>query len=58
MYLEGTNKYPNDQDRMRHDLEKQPFVIKEARKTLLEPIIAKRLAEDSDKKRLTTENHQ
>lgn len=58
LVLLGTNKYPNDQDRMRHDLEKKPFVIKEARKTLLEPIIAKRLAEDSDKKRLTTENHQ
>lgn len=58
LVLLGTNKYPNEQDRMSHDLQKQPFLVKKARKTLIEPIVAKRLAEASDKNRLTKENNQ
>ncbi|MFD0964039.1 methylmalonyl-CoA mutase subunit beta [Pseudofulvibacter geojedonensis] len=58
LVLLGTNKYPNNQDRMSHDLEKHPFVEKKIRKTLIEPIIARRLAENSDKERLKTENNQ
>lgn len=58
LVLLGTNKYPNNQDRMSHDLEKKPFVEKNIRKTLIEPIIARRLSESSDRERLNTENNQ
>ena len=43
--LLGTNKYPNKNDRMSHDLELFPFVKIKPRKTLITPIIEKRLAE-------------
>ncbi|WP_431161366.1 methylmalonyl-CoA mutase subunit beta [Flagellimonas beolgyonensis] len=51
----GTNKYPNSQDRMKDDLELYPFVKTQPRKTLVEPIIEKRLAEASEQKRLNDE---
>ena len=53
--LLGTNKYPNPEDRMKHDLEITPFAKKEARKVLLEPIMAKRLASKLEKERLDNE---
>jgi methylmalonyl-CoA mutase len=53
--LLGTNKYPNKNDRMKHDLELFPFVKVKSRKTLLSPIIEKRLAEKSEQERLETE---
>ncbi len=53
--LIGTNKYPNDQDRMKHDLELDPFVAKNPRKTSIVPIIERRLAEKIEKERLATE---
>ena len=56
LVLLGTNKYPNPDDRMEHELQKHPFLLKKARKTLLPPIISKRLSEKSEKKRLITEN--
>ena len=37
--LLGTNKYPNKEDRMKHDLELFPFVKIKPRKTLITPII-------------------
>ena len=55
LVLLGTNKHPNEKDRMKHDLEKHPFVEKIARKTLIAPITPRRLAEKSDKKRLEQE---
>jgi len=54
--LLGTNKYPNKEDRMSHDLELFPFVKNNPRKTLITPIIEKRLAEKMEQERLETEN--
>lgn len=53
--LLGTNKYPNLNDRMSHDLELFPFVKTNPRKTLITPIIEKRLAEKTEQERLETE---
>jgi len=53
--LLGTNKYPNKNDRMAHDLELYPFVKTKPRKTLITPIIEKRLAEKSEQERLQNE---
>lgn len=53
--LVGTNKYPNPQDKMKNDLELYPFVKKNPRKTLIIPIIEKRLAEKLEQERLATE---
>jgi Methylmalonyl-CoA mutase, N-terminal domain/subunit len=51
----GTNKYQNPQDRMKDDLELYPFVKTQPRKTIIVPIIEKRLAETSEQKRLDLE---
>lgn len=53
--LLGTNKYPNKEDRMKHDLELFPFVKIKPRKTLITPIIEKRLAEKMEQERLEQE---
>jgi len=53
--LLGTNKYPNKDDRMKQDLELFPFVKMNPRKTLITPIIEKRLAEKVEQERLATE---
>ena len=53
--LLGTNKYPNKNDRMKHDLELYPFVKQNPRKTLITPIIEKRLAEKIEQERLASE---
>ncbi len=53
--LVGCNKYPNEADRMKDQLEKDPFIQKAARKTLIEPILEKRLAEPLEKNRLDHE---
>ncbi len=53
--LLGTNKYPNKNDRMKHDLELFPFVKVKPRKTLITPIIEKRLAEKMEQERLKLE---
>ena len=53
--LLGTNKYPNPQDKMSHDLELYPFVKQNPRKTLITPIIEKRLAEALEQERLAKE---
>ncbi len=53
--LLGTNKYPNKNDRMKHDLELYPFVKQNPRKTLITPIIEKRLAEKMEQERLSEE---
>ncbi|RRJ92516.1 methylmalonyl-CoA mutase subunit beta [Flavobacterium macacae] len=53
--LLGTNKYPNKNDRMSHDLELFPFVKSKQRKTLVAPIIEKRLAEKMEMERLESE---
>ena len=53
--LLGTNKYPNKNDKMKHDLELFPFVKQNPRKTLITPIIEKRLAEKVEQERLAQE---
>ncbi|MCK0157599.1 methylmalonyl-CoA mutase subunit beta [Cellulophaga sp. F20128] len=53
--LVGTNKYENPADRIKGELELYPFVKTNARKTLLVPIIEKRLAEELEQKRLQDE---
>lgn len=53
--LLGTNKHPNPNDKMANELELYPFIKTNPRKTLIEPIIEKRLAETLEKDRLKTE---
>ncbi|MDU8886540.1 methylmalonyl-CoA mutase subunit beta [Yeosuana sp. MJ-SS3] len=53
--LLGTNKHKNPNDKMKDELELYPFVKTNKRKTLVEPIIAKRLSETIEQERLKTE---
>lgn len=53
--LVGTNKYVNAEDRMKNDLELYPFLKQNPRKTLIEPILEKRLAEKLEQERLKEE---
>ncbi|PWA07204.1 methylmalonyl-CoA mutase subunit beta [Flavobacterium psychrotolerans] len=53
--LLGTNKYPNKDDKMKHDLELFPFVKMKPRKALITPIIERRLAEKIEQERLEKE---
>ncbi|RKE92291.1 methylmalonyl-CoA mutase subunit beta [Ichthyenterobacterium magnum] len=53
--LLGTNKHPNPNDKMKDSLELYPFVKTNSIKTLIEPIIEKRLAETLEQNRLKTE---
>ena len=53
--LLGTNKYPNKNDRMKDNLELYPFVKQNPRKTLITPIIERRLAEKLEQERLASE---
>jgi len=50
--LLGTNKYENENDRMKDHLERDPFLKMKKRKTLIEPVLEKRLAESLEQKRL------
>jgi len=53
--LLGSNKHPNPKDKMKQVLELYPFVKFNQRKTLIEPIIEKRLAESLEQERLKKE---
>ena len=53
--LLGTNKHPNPNDKMKNELELYPFVKTDQRKTIIIPIIEKRLAEKLEKARLEDE---
>ncbi|MFH6603579.1 methylmalonyl-CoA mutase subunit beta [Maribacter algicola] len=53
--LIGSNKYQNLNDLMKNDIELNPFVRTNKRKTLIEPILEKRLAEKMEQKRLVDE---
>ncbi|MCF6280373.1 MAG: methylmalonyl-CoA mutase subunit beta [Flavobacteriaceae bacterium] len=55
LVLLGTNKHPNTEDKMNNTIELYPFVKTKPRKTLIEPIVAKRLAEKMEKERLKDE---
>lgn len=52
----GSNKHPNSKDKMKDDIEIYPFVKTEKRKTLIEPIIEKRLTENLEQERLKNES--
>lgn len=54
--LVGLNKYQNPEDQMSKNLELFPFLKHQQRKTLIEPILQKRLAEPIEKERLEHEN--
>lgn len=54
--LLGTNKHPDPENRMKDELEIYPFVKHNPRKTIIEPIIMKRLAEKMEKERLDSES--
>jgi len=53
--LVGTNKYENTEDTMKDTLEIYPFLKTQPVKTLIEPILEKRLAEALEEKRLDNE---
>lgn len=53
--LVGTNRYQNENDKMKNDIELYPFLKTNARKTLIQPILEKRLAEEVEQKRLDDE---
>lgn len=55
LILLGTNKYPNEKDKMKENLELYPFVKYKPRKTTVKPIIEKRLAEKIEQNRLKEE---
>ena len=53
--LVGSNKYPNADDRMGGSLQTDPFLPRRGGKTLIAPILAKRLTETYEKNRLRDE---
>lgn len=53
--LVGTNKYRNQNDKMKDEIELYPFLKTNPRKTLVQPILEKRLAESIEQKRLDDE---
>lgn len=55
LILLGTNKIQNRQDKMKNALELFPFVKTRNQKTLIQPIIQKRLAEQLEQERLKNE---
>lgn len=55
LVLVGSNKHPNSEDKMKDNLELYPFVKTNPRKTLIEPIIGRRLAENLEQNRLNNE---
>lgn len=55
IFLIGSNIHPNSNDKMKDKLEIYPFVKTKQRKTLIEPIIERRLAETLEKNRLNQE---
>ena len=55
LVLLGTNKFQNPEDKMKDNLELFPFLKQDKRKTLIEPILEKRLAESVEQNRLKDE---
>ncbi len=53
--LIGSNKYPNPDNKMDDDLELYPFIKTRPYKTLMQPIVPKRLAEKLEQERLAKE---
>lgn len=55
LILVGTNKYQHPKDLMKENLELFPFLKIKNRKTIIQPIIEKRLAEKVEQERLNNE---
>jgi methylmalonyl-CoA mutase len=55
LVLIGTNKFENPQDKMKDELELYPFLKQNPRKTLIEPILERRLSEQLEQERLKQE---
>jgi len=55
LVLIGTNKYQNTADKMQQEIQLYPFLKKNPRKTLIEPILERRLSEKLEEQRLKTE---
>lgn len=55
LVLLGTNKIQNEKDKMKEEIEINPFMEKRNEKTLIQPIIQKRLAEKLEQARLENE---
>ena len=55
LVLIGSNKFPNLQDKMKNELELYPFLKQKPRKTLIQPILEKRLSEKTEQERLKKE---
>lgn len=56
LVLIGTNRHKNQEDKMKENLELYPFLKTNPRKTLIQPIISKRLAEKLEQHRLKHES--
>jgi len=57
LVLLGTNKHPNMDDKMQHEIEIYPFLKKNPIKTIIEPILQKRISNDLDMNRLNKEKN-
>ncbi len=53
--LVGTNQFVHEDERMKDHLERYPFMKTKVRKTLIAPILPKRLAEGTEQERLKAE---
>ena len=53
--LVGSNKYPDESEKMKDQIQRDPFLKKEKKKTLIEPILERRLAESLELNRLDHE---
>ena len=53
--LVGVNQYENEEDKMKAEIEKDTFLSQKARKTLIKPILRRRIAEKLEQKRLSEE---
>lgn len=56
--LIGSNKFPNPEDKMKDELELYPFLKQKPRKTLIQPILEKRLSEKLEQERLKEEEEK
>jgi methylmalonyl-CoA mutase len=57
LVLLGSNKFANPEDQMKDHLELFPFVKQNPRKTLIEPIITRRISENYEQERLKQEQN-
>ena len=58
LILIGTNKFENHQDKMKQELELYPFLKQNPRKTLIQPILERRLSEKMEQERLEKESQK